>query len=449
MGFTAVMNFADITKQLHQFWQPAYDWLQQELFVADTLLQLALLLVGLFLAWFMAKPIRRKLDKYAQSASIFASSTVQMVLYDVLLPVLWLILLTVTIFALQNIDVSTQFLEISSTLMAAWVAIRFFSILVRNHSLSRFITVIAWIIAAMSIIGWLEPTINFLDGLDFNLGELRISVLTIIKGFITLGILLWAAVAISNITEKQIRNLTGLTPSLQVLFSKLIKIVLISFALLIGVSSVGIDITALAVFSGAVGVGIGFGLQKIVSNFISGVILLLDRSIKPGDVIEVDDTYGWINRLSARHVSVITRDGKEHLIPNEDLITQRVINWSYSSKAVRLKIPIGVSYQSDIHLAKKLMLEAADEVPRVLANPVPTCLLTGFGDNSVNLELRLWIEDPSNGVSNVRSQILFMVWDKFQQHNIEIPFPQRDVHLDISPELIDALSDKLLNQQRG
>ncbi|MCB1694494.1 MAG: mechanosensitive ion channel, partial [Pseudomonadales bacterium] len=214
-------------------------------------------------------------------------------------------------------------------------------------------------------------TVNFLDGIAFTAGQLRISLLTVVKGLITLGFLLWLAVSGSDLSERYIRNVGGLTPSLQVLLAKLIKIGLITFALLAGISSVGIDITALAVFSGAVGVGIGFGLQKIVSNFISGIILLMDRSIKPGDVIELDDTYGWINKLSGRHVSVITRDGKEHLIPNEDLITQRVINWSYSSKAVRLKIPVGISYRADPHQARDLMLAAVKDIGRVLENPQP------------------------------------------------------------------------------
>lgn len=433
------MEFDLDTRQWEKWWGQVQQWLHHEVLITATLIQLAILAAGLVVAYFLSRPILKKIDKAESSSKWLANPVIHAISHDLLLPLLWLLIHGIAILVLHGMGIRAQLLTVTATLLAAWVAIRFFSTFVRNNSLSRFIAMVAWVIAAMSIVGWLEPTIEFLDGLAFNLGELRVSVLTIIKGLITLGFLLWVAVAISNMTERQMRNLTGLTPSLQVLFSKLIKILLITFAILIGVSSVGIDITALAVFSGAVGVGIGFGLQKIVSNFISGVILLLDRSIKPGDVIEVDDTYGWINKLSGRHVSVITRDGKEHLIPNEDLITQKVINWSYSNKAVRIRVPISISYNADLHLARKIILEAAGKVPRVLANPAPVCLLWGFGDNSVDLELRVWIEDPANGVANIRSQILLEVWDGFHANAIQIPFPQRDVHLDVSQELLELL----------
>ena len=185
----------------------------------------------------------------------------------------------------------------------------------------------------------------------------------------------------------------------------------------------------LTLLGGAIGVGIGFGLQKVVSNLVSGLILLLDRSIKPGDVIEIDGTYGWINSLRARYASVITRDGKEHLIPNEDLITSKVVNWSFSDKNVRVRVPIGISYEADPRQAVDLCLDAARSAPRVLNDPEPRCLVMGFGDNSVNLQLRFWIDDPSNGVGNIRSKVLLAVWDRFQEEGIEIPFPQRDVRV--------------------
>lgn len=213
------------------------------------------------------------------------------------------------------------------------------------------------------------------------------------------------------------------------LFGKLLKIVLFTIAILAGLNTLGIDLTALTVFGGAVGVGLGFGLQKVVSNFVSGLILLLDKSVKPGDVIAIGNTYGWINSLSGRYVSILTRDGTEHLIPNEELITQRVENWSYSNNLVRQRVPVGISYRSDPHQAMALCLPAAAETKRVLSNPAPVCLLTGFGDNAVDLELRFWINDPSQGVGNVKSAVLLNVWDKFKEQGIEIPFPQRDLHL--------------------
>ena len=173
----------------------------------------------------------------------------------------------------------------------------------------------------------------------------------------------------------------------------------------------------------------GFGLQKVVSNLVSGVILLMDKSIKPGDVIQMGESYGRIQSLGARYVSVVTRDGTEYLIPNEDLITRQVINWSFSNPLVRLKIPVGVSYSSDVPTAMRAMRDSAAKIPRVLASPTPFCLLMGFGDSSVDLELRFWISDPENGIANVCSDVRLAIWERFAKQGIQIPFPQRDVHL--------------------
>jgi small-conductance mechanosensitive channel len=287
----------------------------------------------------------------------------------------------------------------------------------------------AWTIAALNILQLLQPTIALLDQLAITLGGLRISALTVVKGMLAMAVLLGLATFASRLFERRIKSAPSLTPSVQVLFSKLLKIVLVTIAVVVALSSVGIDLTAFALFSGAIGVGIGFGLQKVVANLISGVILLLDRSVKPGDVIAVGNTYGWIDSLGARYVSVVTRDGIEHLIPNEELIANRVENWSYSNNLVRLKAPVGIAYDADVHQAMRLCLDAAKATARVLAAPAPVCLLVGFGDSSVDLELRFWIRDPTNGTSNVKSEVLLNVWERFHAHGIEIPFPQRDVHI--------------------
>jgi small-conductance mechanosensitive channel len=318
---------------------------------------------------------------------------------------------------------------VTVSLLTAWVVIRFLSQLVRDLVWSRIIAGVAWAIAALYIVGLVDETIAALDGFALLAGDVKISALTVIKGLLSLGLLLWAATMLSRVMERRIAFLPNLTPSIQVLFAKLLKTVLIVIAIVAALSIVGIDLTAFAVFSGAVGVGIGFGLQKVVSNLFSGIILLVDKSVKPGDVIQVGDTYGWINTLGARYASVVTRDGYEYLIPNEDIITQQVINWSFSNNAVRLKIPIGISYKSDVRQAIALCLDAAAVVERVLDEPKSVCLLKGFGDSSVDLELRISINDPQNGVSNVKSQVLLGVWDLFKEHEIGIPFPQRDIHI--------------------
>ena len=197
---------------------------------------------------------------------------------------------------------------------------------------------------------------------------------------------------------------------------------------MIGLNIVGLDLTALTVLSGAVGVGIGFGLQKVVSNFISGIIILLDRSIKPGDTISLGETFGWIRELRARFVSVITRDGREFLIPNEDFITREVINWSFSDEYVRLDVPFGVSYSSDPHEVSRLAIEAASSVDRVdTTRKKPVCWMVGFGDSSIDFKLRFWIRDPQQGLTNIRGKVLLALWDAFKENGVEFPFPHREI----------------------
>ena len=202
---------------------------------------------------------------------------------------------------------------------------------------------------------------------------------------------------------------------------------LLAIAILLGLNLVGLDPTVFTVFSGAFGLGVGFGLQKIISNFISGIILLSDKSIKPGDVIGVGNTYGWVNSLGARYVSVITRDGKEHLIPNELLITEKVENWSFTNNDVRLRIPMRIAYDTDVHQAIQLILEVAHHIPRILNHPEPKCLVRAFGDFAIDLELRVWIDDPANGMGSVQSEVLLGVLDKFKEHGINIPYPRYDI----------------------
>lgn len=345
------------------------------------------------------------------------------------LPVLWIILQSVSVLIAKNAGWSFHLLESAVSLLTAWIIIRLGTSFVADPGWSRAIAVVAWTLAALDIVGLLDPTLVVLENMALTFGETRISVLDVGKALIALAVLFWLANFTSGVVERRLTKMSGLTPSVQVLFGKLFKISLFVVAFVLAMNSVGIDLTAFAVFSGAVGLGIGFGLQKVVSNLISGVILLLDKSVKPGDVIAIGETYGWINSLSARYVSVITRDGTEHLIPNEELISQRVENWSYTDQLVRQRIPIGVSYSSDVKRAIELSIEAAKAEDRVLDNPAPVCLLKGFGDNSVDLELRIWLRDPQNGLANIKNLVLLRIWDLYNEHGIEFPFPQRELHL--------------------
>ncbi len=263
--------------------------------------------------------------------------------------------------------------------------------------------------------------------------ETQVTVLTLLKGLVAILILIPLTGWLVRASESKVKRMQSVSPALQVLALKLIKLLVAVAAIMLAISSMGVNLSAFAFLGGAIGLGLGFGFQKVISNLISGVILLGDRSIKPGDVIEVDQTYGWINTLGARYTSVITRDGTEHLIPNEMMITEKVVNWSFSDEKVRLKIPFGTSYDSDPRQVMKLVLESAEEHPRVLDKPGPVVRLLGFGDSGVDFELRIWIRDPSAGVNNVRSDLYLGIWDTFKEHNIEIPFPQRDLHVKEMP----------------
>ena len=229
---------------------------------------------------------------------------------------------------------------------------------------------------------------------------------------------------------------------MQVLVTKSLKIVLVSIAVLAAIRSVGIDLGALTVLGGALGLGVGFGLQKIVSNLISGVILLVDKSIKPGDIIAVSGTYGWVTALGGRYVSVVTRDGVEHLIPNETLISEPVENWTHTQRRTRLKLDLFVHYESDLKAVLLLCEEAAGETPRVLPEPAPKCLFIEFGESSLKLQLRFWIGDAQNGVQNVKSDVLIEIWERFKQQGVRVPYPQRDVHIRSGAEVLSPRASR-------
>jgi len=380
--------------------------------------------------WLLAPLLRKGLRRLQKHFSHIPNVRKPLVaLSELMTPVSWLILQWISIAISEHYQWPKGALTILASLLTAWVLIRLVSMLVKNDSLARFIAYSAWTIAALNIFGLLDAVLQLLDSWFINVGDVRVSPLTLVKVGISLWVSLWLASALASLVERRLQNAESVSPAMRVLGAKLVRIALITVAFLGAISAVGIDLTAFAVFSGALGVGLGFGLQKIFSNLVSGVILLMDRSIKPGDVIAVGESFGWINHLGARYASVITRNGIEHLIPNEELITQRVENWSYSNDLVRLKIPIGISYNSDVRKAMELCLDAAQMVSRVQKEPEPRCQLMGFGDSSVDLELRIWINDPTNGRANVISDVLLGVWDRFHDNGIEIPFPQRDLHL--------------------
>lgn len=272
-----------------------------------------------------------------------------------------------------------------------------------------------------------------LDSAALQLGSTRISLLDLLA-FAGLSVFVFVAGRwLRQLVNRLIGVSSRLDLSQKALLQKLADITIFAVAILVVIDALGLDLTALKLFSGALGLAVGFGLQKTFGNLIAGLILLMDKSVKPGDVIVVGDTFGAINRIGIRAVSVLTRDGKEHLIPNELLMTEPVENWSYSSRNVRIRIPVGVSYSSDLATAQRLMIEAASRPERVLPDPSPRVWLKGFGDNSVDHEILVWIADPEDGVGNIQSEILNALWLLFKENGVKIPFPQRDVHIRTMP----------------
>jgi small-conductance mechanosensitive channel len=279
-------------------------------------------------------------------------------------------------------------------------------------------------------IGGLAPINNALDSVGFDLGSWRFSLLRVIIVLVTV-ICLLAAIRLANrLVGHAIVSTSSFDPTQKLLAQKLAGIATIALAFFIGIDLLDISLTSLTVFSGALGLAVGFGLQKTVGNLIAGIILLLDRSIKPGDVIVVaDKDVGWVNKIGVRAVSIITRDGKEHLIPNEDLMTKPVENWSYTDRNVRVRIPVTVAYDCDLPLAQELMLRAAAESPRVLDMPKSNVWLSKFGEIGIEHEILVWINDPESGVGSIRSDVLNRLWLLFRDNGIVLPYPRRDVHL--------------------
>lgn len=400
-------------------------------FSAPWALYQLLIIAGCYGAsWLMASRVEAQLEEWARGIKgnpgllrllIAIMRRIDQLLFIALLAIArWVVLAT-------SWPSRTYILSVALTLAIAWFASAVLGRIIRSRAVSRFISIGIFTYVALGVLGVRGDVSAALDAAAVNLGDFRLSALFVLRVVVVTTAFLWIAGLLGNFLDNRINRLDDLSPSFKVLAGKVVKISLIVLAGLMALSATGLDLTALTIFSGAVGVGLGFGLQKIVSNFISGVIILADKSIKPGDTIQLGETFGWIRELRARFVSVVTRDGREYLIPNEDLITQQVVNWSFSDKLVRLDVDFGVSYDSNPHEVTKLAIEATKSVPRVLGDKAPVCWMTAFGESSLDFKLRFWITDPQAGLTNVRGQVLLALWDIFDANNINIPFPHREI----------------------
>lgn len=417
----------------------AQAWVETHVLVGPTLVQVAIVVGTYGLARLFAPALTRGAERLAEVPFITRHRAVFLdTLRPLALPLASLFILGAVGMVAAGAHLPNQILGIAVSLLVAWIVIRLASSFVKDPWVARALALIIWVLAALNIVGLLGPTLTFMDGLALTMGDLRISILGILKAVAVLVFLLWLTGVVTRLIEGRLKAVAALSPAQRVLLGKLIKTVLVVLAVLVTVESMGIDLTALTVFGGAIGLGLGFGLQKVISNLVSGVILLLDRSVKPGDVIAIGETYGWINTISARYVSVVTRDGIEHLIPNEELISRPVENWSYSNRLVRQRLPFGISYDSDPKRAMALAVQAAGEFERILKNPEPVCLLKGFGDSAVDMELRVWVQDAEKGLSNIKSEIYLRLWDLFKENGVEFPYPQQDVHIKSMPTISPA-----------
>ena len=414
------MQFQEIYNTVEKY---VIDFLNKYLLSYYNAIQIVIIILLFVISNILSKSFKNRLLKFIPDKFTIKSTLddlFKLIIYSLLL---WFYILISSVFEIPYYTVI-----IIANLLTAWIIISLLSDLIKNKLISHIFSVLIWIIAALHVVGLYDIVVNILNNISFKSGNINITLLIVIKGILTLFIFFWIATKLTHFSEKKIKDVSTLTPSIKVLLTKIFKFVIYTGVILITMSSLGIDLTALAVVGGAVGVGVGFGLQKVVSNFISGIIILLDKSVKPGDVIEIDNVYGEIKSIGLRYISVLTLDGKEYIIPNEDLITKKVINWSYSNNLVRTNVSIGVSYNSDINKAMELLEKAIQDIDRILNRPKQKVFLNEFADSSVNLEIKFWIKDPENGINNIKSEVNKRIWNLFKDNNIEIPFPQQDIH---------------------
>ena len=405
----------------------------QEIRLLDVLPQGAVLVIAGTAAFYLHRLVARRTAADSQGVRHLTQRALQRLAF----PVSMLVLVLLGRVLLAALNQAYWALDLAVPLLISFALIRTLVYMLRKGMRSgplvkaseNVISTLIWLVVGLHLVGLLPGLLEAMDSLAFSVGELRISLLAIVKLILLMGLVLVVAIWLSGIIDRRLTQLPYLSAGAAVGFSKVAKLVLITVAALSVLNLVGIDLTALAVFGGALGVGIGFGLQRIASNFISGFILVFDRSIRPGDVISIGEKFGWVVALHARYVVVRNRDGVDTLIPNENLITTEVINWSYSDPNVRLKIPVSVSYSDDVERAMAIILDIAREHPRVIADPEPVCRLTTFGDHGIHLEARVWVADPQAGFGSVSSDINLAIWRRFKQEGITIPFPQQDVYI--------------------
>jgi small-conductance mechanosensitive channel len=432
---------------IEQIVSPVYGYFSHHVFAWATAAQIVVIGCALLLAHKISAGmrawLRRQQEQHATDPEAGADLVVLLDFVKVIDAFLAFILLAIAYNIADHFNWRHNELFAAGIILLALSLKRLFTDRMNNRFWAKILAVAIWVyaflLASFCLFNYIDSLQRFLQSVDFQFGEVHFSLLQVIRAFWLILALYWVSKNLRVLSHFWLIAKSGLTAAVKILLYRLGSIFLITACIVIVLHYLGLDLTVFALFGGALGLGLGFGLQKIFANLVSGFILLADKSIKPGDVIQLGDQYGWINFLGGRYVSVVTRDGIEHLIPNENLITGEVINWSYSQNLVRLRVPVGVAYGSDLEKARELMLAAAADTLRVLKDPEPTYLIIGLGDNAVNLEVRVWIHDPQNGIASVKSDLFRGILQRFRDHGIELPYPQRDVHLKSVPEAMGRI----------
>ncbi|MDO8706496.1 MAG: mechanosensitive ion channel [Sulfuricaulis sp.] len=441
---------------------PASETIRDFLNSTSTWVQIGVFLAGLLAAKLIGSWLQRHLQAMTKPGVIegVGRTAVRTGALGLVPLLLWLWLLA-AVAILRNHGWEIGLLRPAMILAGALALIRM-GVFVLRHSFSPggplkawegTLTVTIWTLVALHILGWLPYVEQMLDEYALTFGRVRVSLYTVVSFVLSIGLLLLVALWLTNTIHSRVRRSRVLEDSMKIALSKLIKFVLLTLAVLIAMMMAGIDITAFAIFGGALGVGLGLGLQRVVSNFVSGFILVFEGSIRPGDVISFGDTFGTVRALHTRHIVIRTRDGMDILVPNENLMTSNITNWSYEGdRRIRLRLPVQIGYQDDPEQAIARLTRLAHGHDRVLKDPAPAAVLTGFGDNGVNLELLVWIEDPERG-GDVRSDLYQHIWKDFKAAGITLPYPQREVYLKESTESgafpAAARSDSRAGSARG
>jgi len=396
--------------------------------------QLGTLAICITAGWFLSRRFDRRIRARAplDATQALGIGSMQRMMFPV--STLLLVLFAKTLLGLWH---STHLLKVAATLLLAMALVRL-TIYAMRHTFApsawlraseRWISWLAWLAVAIYVTGLWPQLSDALHDIGFKAGDNRISLLLVLQGAISVITTVLVALWLGRLAENRLMRATTLQVNLRVMFSKLVQISLLLLALLIALPAVGIDLTVLSVFGGMLGVGIGFGLQKIAANYISGFIILLDRSVSIGDLVTIGDHTGTLTKMTARYVVVRSLAGLEAIIPNESIITATVINHSLTDRKVRVGVPIQVAYSTDLDAARGIMVRAAEKIPRVLKDPAPSALIIGFADSGINLEMGVWVDDPDQGVYGLRSDLYADIWREFRKAGIEIPYPQREIRV--------------------